>query len=392
MNNTGKRMGVACIGALLLACGGTGTVQPVPFASADAYYALGRAEHAARRFAQARRAWDQALQVDPGHADARNGMAVLLAEQGDYARAIAQWRGLVEDGKERSGSERAFLLGNLGYALYLQGERDEALAMLEQACVLDPHRPLGWEQLAAVLEASGQTDRALRMMKQARSLRAHDIRTDYVLSGGAAPVVPVVPVAAAQRATPWPAALARTEVRQVGAVVEVHRVAAPAQVQAAGTVPPPAGGRAPPVTKTSAQPGTKTGTRPDSQAGMQQRAPQRLEISNGNGARGMAATWAARLRGPEWQSVRLTNARHFAVRATRVEFRDGTDTAVVARTLAEGLGLPEPRPLAAARAAKTDLRIVLGWDQRQDGAQGGQGRRPEAPQEKAPAQGTRLAP
>jgi hypothetical protein len=87
----------------------------------------------------------------------------------------------------------------------------------------------------------------------------------------------------------------------------------------------------------------------------------RLEISNGNGVRGMAADWAQRLRDVQWKSVRLTNAKPFTVPVTRIEVRDDPAALAVARALAERLGLPAPRQAAAGAA---DLRIVLGWDQR----------------------------
>jgi len=358
MNTSGKLVSVACVGVLLLACGAQPTKAPVPFAGADAYYALGRAEHAAQRFAQARRAWEQALQADPGHADARNGMAVLLAGQGDYGKATALWRALVEEGKALPAAERAFLLGNLGYALYLQGEREEALTMLEQACMLDPYRPLAWEHLATVLDALGQADRALQMTKQARALRKHDIRQDYAMTRPdrtgrqAASALPAP--APAQRAMPWPADMMRTEVRQVGAVFEVHRVAAPA-VTAASPIT-----REPSVTAIASIASAPSGAPGSAAAGM------RLEISNGNGVCGMAAAWARRLEGQQWKSVRLSNAKPFGVRATRIEYREGT--AVAARALAQRLGLPMPRVMPAGGPAKTDLRIVLGRDQRMDAA------------------------
>jgi tetratricopeptide (TPR) repeat protein len=353
MRSTRTWAGAACIGALLLACGGRQPLvpAPVPTASADAYYALGRAEHAARHYPLARRAWEQALKLDPGHAQARNGLAVLAAEEGNYGRAIGLWRALIDEGRDLPRTELAFLLGNLGYALYLQGGHDEALTMLQKACVLDPHQPATWEHLAAVLETLGETDKALRMMKQARMLRSHDIRGDYALTGAAPPAAPVQPAGA----SPWPADLPRTELRQEGAVIEVRHVrpAASGSETVAAPVVPVVPAQAPAV---------------------------RLEISNGNGVRGMAADWARRLRDVQWKSVRLTNAKPFTVSATRIEVRDDPAALAVARTLAERLGLPAPRQASAGTA---DLRIVLGWDQRGQAAEG---------TAKGPAQGARRAP
>ncbi|TWI63057.1 TPR repeat protein [Pseudoduganella lurida] len=354
MRTTRKLMAAACTGALLLACG-TPPASRIPdgagtaFLGADAYYTLGRVEHGAGRLVQARQAWQLALQVDPRHRAARNGLAVLRAGQGDYAGAIALWRTLVAESADAAPGERAFLLGNLGYALYLQGGYDEAVTLLEQACVLDPLQPQTWEQLAAVLAAAGDTARALRMTKQARTLRTHDIRRDYGLAGATASMPPGAGTAegvagsvagsvaeSARDVTPWPAGMARTELRQAGAVVEVHRIAAPEALAA----PPSSGPR--PVATTPAL---------------------HLEISNGNGVRGMAAAWARRLQDQAWQSVRITNARPYTVPVTRIEYRGTADIASVARALAGRLGLATPLPMAGSTTT-ADLRIVLGRDQR----------------------------
>jgi tetratricopeptide (TPR) repeat protein len=361
MNMTGKRTekrtvkrsltlaGVAAA-ALLVACSGRPLVPvPVAAAGAEAYYALGRAEHAARRPAAARDAWNKALRLDPAHADSRNGLAVLLAEQGAYAQAIALWRPLVEQDSSRPAAEQALLSGNLGYAMYLDGQHEAALAMLEKACLLDPYQPQAWERLAGVLAQLGQADRAGRMAQQAASLRQHDIRADYGRGGSGSSVRPLTQIAdspppAAQGTGTLPAGLARTEIRQVGAMLELHRIA---PVNADRNVVAVAGaGNAIAPTAPVAMPG-KTGLR--------------LEISNGNGVRGMAAAWARQLQGPQWQSVRLTNARPYAVPATSIEYRAGAHTATVAHALAQRLGLPAPRPLDDG-VSGADLRIVLGQD------------------------------
>lgn len=365
----GRMAAAACIGALLLACGGrqpalTKHTVPVPAVGADGYYAIGRAEHAARRFDAAQRAWDAALRLDPRHADTRNGMAVLFAERGNYRQAIALWRTLVAEATALPPAEQAFLLGNLGYALYLQGERGEAVALLEKACLLDPYQPRTWEQLASALEAQGQGERAGQMKKQAHALRMHDIRHDYALTGVRAPAVAVNKV---PEPSPWPEGLARTELRQTGAVIEVHTMAAAAPVVAGG-----------PAQQPLAQ-----GKRDDGEVshGNGGYRGVRLEISNGNGARGMAAAWKRQLAGPAWQSVRLTNERPYAVPMTRIEYRGDAEMGAVARALASRLGLPAPKLLAEG-AARSDLRIVLGWDQRAV----------PAPAVKIPAQGAMQAP
>ncbi|AVR98950.1 LytR C-terminal domain-containing protein [Pseudoduganella armeniaca] len=345
MKTTSRIVSAVCAawaGATLLACGMPRqpalqpAVSPAQVDSADDLYARGRDAHAAGQLPRARAAYADALRRDPAHPGAGNGLAVLLAEAGDLHGAIGRWRALLAAPAQPSSAEQAFLLGNLGYALYLQGARDEAVTALEKACVLDPLQPLAWEHLAAVLETMGQTERAVRMMKQARTLRDHDLRHDYAVAGAA--VAQAAPQPAVPTPSLWPADLARTEVHTVGAaLVEVRRVAPDAP-------PAPAPALA--------------------QAGL------RLEISNGNGVRGMAAAWAhdARIRAMRWDSVRLTNTRPFGVRVTRIEYGDGG--AAVAQVLSQRLGLGSPQALAGAGsadlpgAAGVDLRLVLGHDRR----------------------------
>ena len=265
---------------------------PQAVASADAYYALGRSYYAEARPQDAQRAYMLALQRDSAHSDARNGLAVLFAERGDEAQAIAIWRKLAEE--ERAPHDQALVLGNLGNALGRHGDKEEALYLLQKAAVLDPANAENWQRLGAALQAAGEPERAGVMLRQADSLREHDIKADYAL------------VAGATKAAPAP-----------------------------------------------------------------EPAPH-LEISNGNGVRGMAADWARKLRGSEWKSLRVTNSRPFVVARTRVEFAPQRE--VAARELAKrfgGAALLEVKTL-------TDLRVVLGHDQR--------------PQKQMPAQGGHHAP
>src|SRR5476649_1984219 len=209
MSATIKRWGSACAGALLMACGdvqvapSAGTAQPNYAPQlADGYAALGRAQYDAMRYADALRSYQRAAQLDPRNVGARNGMAVAYAAQGDYLRAITLWRGMLADGAALA--DRALLTANLGYAYLLDGDAAQAAAMLEQACVLDPLDALAWEHLGLALDKTGQHERAAAMLKQARTLHLHDARSDYALVSASG--------------------VARTEVTQDGAMVEVRRV------------------------------------------------------------------------------------------------------------------------------------------------------------------------
>ncbi|NVD96996.1 LytR C-terminal domain-containing protein [Massilia sp. BJB1822] len=338
--------------AMLLACSSAPPplVETAPPAGigADGYYALGRSEHEAHHAQQARRAYRLALQLDARHAHARNGLAVLLAEQGDYDGAIALWRALLEDEPQLPVQDSALLLANLSYAYYLKNDVEAALQLLEKVCALQPANAQNWEKLAALLEQSGQSARALQMMRQARMLRQHDIGQDYALARGSIPAT-ASPTAAASLASAWPDLAEKTELHALGpALVEVRRAPQrPAQLPATAVA--------------AAAPAADENARADAQE--RPATVLRLEISNGNGVQGMAAAMARRLRGNGVEVVRLSNMRPFAVRQTHIEYGDGRREAAAMLAQRVGRGeLPQAPQAEQAMPRRVDLRLVLGRD------------------------------
>ncbi|MBB3116999.1 LytR C-terminal domain-containing protein [Pseudoduganella violacea] len=353
MNTRTTCCSAMALAAMLLACSSAPPplveVAPPAGIGADGYYALGRSEHEAHHAPQARRAYGLALQIDPRHAHARNGLAVLLAEQGDYDGAIAQWRALLEDEPQLPLQDSALLLANLAYAYYLKNDAEAALQLLEKVCALQPANAQNWEKLAALLERTGQSARALQMMRQARMLRQHDIGQDYALARGSVPAT-ALPAAVAGLASAWPELAEKTELHAVGpALVEVRRV--PLQ---------PAQAAQPAAAMPAAMPAAAAGV----QARAEERpaAVLRLEISNGNGVQGMAAAMARRLRGNGVEVVRLSNVRPFAVRQTHIEYGEGRREAVAVLERRVGRGeLPQAQQ-APAQSKRVDIRLVLGRD------------------------------
>lgn len=231
-----------------------------------------------------------------------------LAGEGRYAEAIA----LLEERVRHAPS--AALLGDLGYAYYLGGHLELAQAALERACLLEPSRPVAWERLAALMEAMGESGRALEAMRHARALREaaapapSPSASPGRAEGGAADE------RAAAGGDMWPRGMARVEVRQVNAgMVEVSRVERAAVPAAPAAAPP------------------------------------RLEVSNGNGIRGMAAAVARRLRAEGMQVVRLTNTIPFNVEETRVEVR-GSGEPQLRIVLGKDAGIKKP-PAVGGRQA-----------------------------------------
>lgn len=313
-----KRLAVLCAGSLLLACASPSARAPSPASlaqDAEQAYLIGRSYHMALRPQQALAYYRSALRDAPSHLNARNGLAVLYAEQGEIKQAIALWQELTAS---TAGSGQAFLFTNLGYAHLTQGEPARALAVLEQACLLDPLSERAWQHLGDALAMTGQHARAAAMHKQAASLRGHDLRSDLAVAASQAPAAEPGPV--------W----AQTEVSQGADGMLVLRRIAPAP-------------------------------RSEPAASMEPAAPSRrplLEISNGNGVTGMARKLARRMGQGDPQVVRLSNQKGYGVKRTRVEYQPAFRNA--AERLAERVGAAQVVP--AGQAGRTDLRLVLGRD------------------------------
>lgn len=330
MRLTLSRLAAACACLGLAACTTQLAHAPVPaWPDADAAYVAGRQHFEQGDLPAAQAAYEQALRHAPRHVNARNGLAVLHAQRGEHAAAIAHWLALTQEaGMARP--QQAYLFSNLGHAYSLDGRDAQALPVLEQACLLDPLNALAWQHLAQVLERLGQHERAALMRRQAASLREHDLRRDLALvRGAAAPQLVPVPLPVPVPEAP---AMARVEITQSDGMARLQRV--PAAVRSVPAAVP---------------------ERPMPAAP----APQpRLEIVNGNGVPGMAAALARSLAGAPVQVVRLTNETSFQVARTRVEYRPAQEQ--VARQLARQLG-PQVQTQAADCPA-SELRLVLGRD------------------------------
>jgi tetratricopeptide (TPR) repeat protein len=325
---------------LALLCAGAGLVACAPFSvrpafdgtapAADDAYLAGRNHHLARRYDEARAAYQAALQLAPQHVNARNGLATLYAEQREFTTAIALWRALTESLTLSSGPGKAYLFSNLGHAYFLKGEYDDALVALEKACLLDPLNHRSWQLLGETLRKLGHEERAQQMLSQASALRAHDVRADYAVAGGQ------TAVAAIDRALKAPAreepGWSQVQLH-VGAdgMLELRRGAALASLPEPAPVPAAPGGA--PVAAL-------------------------VEIRNGNGVKGMARTLARQVGSGGWKVTRLSNQPGFGVRRTRVEF-EATHREAAERLAARfgGAQLQE-----VANCAPANLRVVIGRD------------------------------
>jgi len=203
-----------------------------------------------------------------------------------------------------------------------------SLATLQRACLQTPGDPAVWQRLGERLMEQGDGERGARMLKQAQSLRAHTLADDYVAVRG----------------------MPRTELRALGpALLELRRVAQLAAPMASAVS---ATASAASVSAESAEPAAQA----------TQAAAMRLEISNGNGVRGLAAAWRRTLLSDELNVIRLSNIRPFAEPSSRIEYTPSGEPQ--AQQLARRIGIQAIKADTTSRRGKPDLRLILGRDLR----------------------------
>ena len=309
-------------------------VQPVyriqhAQAQFDGHYASGRYLEGQQRWAPAEQAYRRALELQPTHVEAHNRLALVLAEQGRLSAAIAALeQGLALD------PQAAHLLNNLGYLQWRAGQREAAAATLHRALALDPHSLTARRNLEAVLAAvAGAATPTPAGQVEARAVTSGAVHTQALT-----PAPPPLPLSTA---APAPLVLQSPTVPALPLQVGEPRgprddAAEPAPTAAAASppsVPVPAA---------------------------------RIELSNGNGARG----FASRVRGwLAWLGVkvdRLTNHRPYREAHTLVQYREGYETQ--ARELARQLPLPALVEARNDLDPRADLRVVIGHDFRAQAA------------------------
>jgi Tfp pilus assembly protein PilF len=335
-----QRLSLLFAGSMLLACADLFEPgAPGQASAADEAYLQGRNQYLARRYDDAMASYRKALESDPRHLNAKNGLATLYAERRDFERAIGIWEGMTQKASMAAGPDIAFLFNNLGYAYFLKGDYDRALVALEKACLLDPLNHRAWQHLGEALQKLGQDERAAQMLRQAEALRNHDVRADYAAAGRGARVA-AVDTAVKAPARPDRDFVATELSRAADGTLVLRRGPEPVKpAAAAARAPEPAPVRLPP-----AAPATP--------------ALALLEIRNGNGVNGMAKALAQRLGDPGLKVVRLTNDKGFQVQQTRIEYQGAF------RAAAERLAgrIDGARVVEVENCQPSDMRLVIGRD------------------------------
>jgi Tfp pilus assembly protein PilF/peroxiredoxin len=135
--------------------------------SASTLYRLGTLLARSGDAARARAAYERAIAMQPGLAEAINDLGALLAQQGDLDGAIARFRAALVAAPDYPDA-----LNNLGYALLLTGHNEEARALYEKALALQPDFPEALNNLGLLFGRAGEMAKAERFFRDALARRA----------------------------------------------------------------------------------------------------------------------------------------------------------------------------------------------------------------------------
>lgn len=267
----------------------------------QAWYDLGRYYQGQARHALAISALEKAVEVDASFVEARNRLAVSYAALGRHADAIRQLEAAIQ-----TSPGAAHIYSNLGYTYYLKGSPTEAASALQRAIALDPENRHALNNLGMVYAQLGETEKSRSAFAQA---------------------------AVNQPATAIQSMGGREE--SLSQIVQV----------------------APNVYELRPRPAPAADVMPQDQA-LASRA--RVEVSNGNGVKGMARKVGFYLKEGGFAATRLTNFPGFNVAVTRVEYRSGHE--VEARQVAAAMPFKVEVVLSTDLRRDTGVRLVLGKD------------------------------
>ncbi|MEP6872768.1 MAG: LytR C-terminal domain-containing protein [Burkholderiales bacterium] len=277
--------------------------------SSQAYVSLGQYFEGSREWDKAADAYRKAIKADVNNIEAYDALGVALAQGGHVAEAEITLRQAVA-----LAPDRPRLLNNLGYVLLLANKPEDAVNALKAAV----------EQDASNAKAQSNLREAM-----ARVSGRHD------------PVVAATPTPTAT-ATPTVAKVAEVDTRLVATTSSpAFSIGFAPEPSIAAPEPRPA-----PAASTDVAPARLT--------------PLRLEVSNGNGVTGMAASVRRWLATQGIATQRLSNRQPYRQQQTVVQYRDGQEQAAL--RVARSMPAAAATDASPTRDLRSDVRVVLGHD------------------------------
>jgi tetratricopeptide (TPR) repeat protein len=135
--------------------------------SAITFYNLGTLYMRRGHAAEAKAAYQRALQLQTDYADANNSLGALIAQSGDLPGAIERFRAALAAKPEFPDA-----MNNLGFALFQTGDAVHARELYEKALALQPGFPEALNNLGILYGSQRDLDRALGYFQQAVDERA----------------------------------------------------------------------------------------------------------------------------------------------------------------------------------------------------------------------------
>ena len=298
--------------------------------SSHAYYTLGRYHDGSKAWALAVDAYRKAIAIDAHNIEAYNAMGVALAQSGHHIDAESVLRKAAA-----LAPELAHVRSNLGYVLILAGKPDQAVVELKAAVLLDRNNPTA---MANLRNAVAQRDAVLEA--SATNVNAVAKADDTATSVARLPFVALDP----------PTLPTRVSLR----VIDQPTIAWGPRAAAAAASDPLSNPIVAPPSPSVALVSPLTG-----RVGRAQ-VLSKLEVSNGNGTAGMAASVGRWLAAQGLPATSLTDQRPYTQVKTLVQFRQGHEEAAARVVLALPAG--GPAVLMLTQGLRADVRVVLGRD------------------------------
>ncbi|SFU69511.1 LytR C-terminal domain-containing protein [Nitrosospira multiformis] len=314
---------------------------------ADAMYQLGRYYQARVNHAEAIAAYEKALEADPGHVEAHNGLGVAHCLQDRHELALQYFRKAIG-----IAPLAAHLHNNLGYAHLVKGQEAEAVSAFERALLLEPQNQRVRRNLAAIYMKAGRHDKVAVLTRAGSESSAASAAAPAAgtaagtASAAISAILPPVAVAAEEKQKLSCSAGARLVQVTPGVfefrMTETEVVAAipPGKVIGRIAVPQNSG-------KFSGQ-------------GI------RIEVSNGNGVPRMAQQVSDFLQQNGFATARLTDRQPYQQVLTEIHYRPGHSG------VAEEISrlMPVGAPMVESYNLRKDIhvRVMLGKDAARQGA------------------------
>jgi len=327
-----------------------------PSGTAAGHYAIGAMDLAAGRHASAVARFRAALELDPAHVEALNGIGVAHGETGRHAEAVVSFEQALA-----LAPDTAHLLSNLGYAQLRAGRAEEAWRSLSRSFELDPSSPRTRANLLIALQSRDQAPRETAPADSVRiesaSGAAATLRVEPTMRiGHSSPLAqtptvvtdPRSETAVPAQGVPVVSAPSTTVAGNVYApfTVVTNRPYDPGLVRVSPNVYElrPSGGTSAVASAVAGDVG----------------APPRLEVSNGVGLPRLATRTAAELARLGFPQSRLTNARPYGLAQSRLQYRPGHQAQ--AQRLARAMGVEVEVVATDGLSTAVDLRLVVGLD------------------------------